>query len=608
MVPPWVDAGVARSSDHPVLRGLTPAQRVAVTAPPGPVCLVAGAGSGKTRVITRRVAFRVLAGDADARHTVVVTFTRRAAGELRRRLWRLDVEGVTVGTFHGLALAELRRHWADTRRTPPAVVADPSSLLARLGGAAFRMPAVARSVGPGGDPVRVLAAEIDWARARDLGPESYPEAARAAGRRPAVDVDDVAALLERYVVEKHRRHVVDLHDLVSGAARLLESDPALAEAVRWRMRHLLVDEFQDVNPAQWRLLRALLGSATDLFVVGDPQQAIYSWNGADPGLIDRLPDLLPGMAVLRLDDNHRCSPQVVAAAAAVLALDLSPAANSPTADRAPAGDHHRAASTRPDGPLPEVRTFDDDASEAAAVVRWLRLVHQPGARWANLAVLARTHARLAPVAAALRRAGIPHRYSGRAPGPTSEADALLRPDALLRLAAGPPQPAGLQPTDDAGAGDDTSGQAFGPSDTVAGLRTGGEADASEGEPATRSSTGADSSTGDDGVELATFHRAKGLEWDGVAVVGLEDGLVPIAYARGADAQAEERRLLYVAVTRASRHLWCSYAVRRSGSTRTASPSPWLAAIERAAIAAPVVPAPLAKLHVSLLRQQLHDGR
>lgn len=594
------DAPAGHPSELPVLRGLTPAQRAAVVAPDPTLCVVAGAGSGKTRVLTRRVAYRALTGDAAPEHVVVVTFTRKAAGELRRRLWQLDVDGVTVGTFHGLAYAELRRHWADGRRPVPGVVPDPARIVRRLveeqrpgragdsgrsragdsGRARPGATAGDRAAAADGELARALAAEVDWAQARDLTPDRYPAAARAAERRPLVPVDDVAEIFQRYLEEKRRRHVVDLHDLVAGAARLLESDPAVAEAVRWRARHFFVDEFQDVNPAQWRLLRALLGGRRDLFVVGDPQQAIYSWNGADPTLMARLPDLVPGTTVLRLDDNHRCTPQVVAVATAVLADgrggDGADGGATATAAAGPAaGPVGAPGSSRPDGPLPEVRAFDDEDAEAVAVVRWLRLVHQPGARWANLAVLARTHARLAAVAEALGRAGIPCHY-------------------------GPPHDGRPAPAADTG---DEPGDADAPPTTLDRTAPADRPTASDPAPG----PGGDEDRRD-AVELATFHRAKGLEWDAVALVGLEEGMVPIAYARSAEAVAEERRLLYVAVTRASRQLWCSWARQRrvAGRLRPAGPSPWLAAVGAAAVPPPVAPALVARQHLRLLRQQLAE--
>ena len=232
---------------------------------------------------------------------------------------------------------------------------------------------------------------------------------------------DVADLFAAYLEEKATRSLLDLDDLVTQCAALLETDEAAAAVQRWRIRHLFVDEFQDVNPAQWRLLSAWLGGGRDLFVVGDPRQAIYGWNGADPTVLDRLPDLVPGTTVLRLDDNHRSTPQVVSAARAVL----------------DAGDRGLSLASRPDGPSPVVHGFDDDDEEGAAVARWLRQAHRPGRPWSHLAVLARTNARLDPIARALARAGIPFRTGG---GAKESADARERAGRAAPGAEEPPPP------------------------------------------------------------------------------------------------------------------------------------------------------------------------
>ena len=536
--------------DPGVLAGLTDAQRRAVLSEDMPLCVVASAGSGKTRVLTRRVARRVLDGSADARHCLVVTFTRKAAWELHRRLAHLGVDGVRVGTFHGVALGELRRHWADTGRRPPAIVDDPARIVRQL----LSGDAKPGADGPGpsgADADRALASEIEWAQASGIDPAGYAAAATAAGRRAPMQPEAVAGLYARYRQTKTDRQVLDLNDIVSEAASLLRHDREVAEAVRWRVRHLFVDEFQDVNPVQWQFVRALLGDRRDLCVVGDPDQAIYSWNGADPTLMTRLPDLLPGTTVIRLDANHRSTQQILAVAQAVLDAPPPPPAGVP-----PAGDRPTprtttqrtatpptasAAAGRPplsatgvEGPTPVVQAFDDPADEAVALVRWLRLAHRPGRPWSHLAVLARTRSRLAATADALRDAGVPVR------------------------------------------------------DLTAVDATG------------------DGAPWDGAVVLATFHRSKGLEWPVVALVGLEDGLVPVVHARSVDAVAEEQRLLYVAVTRAQAELWCSCAGRRraDGTIVPARPSPWLAAIAAAAEPPPPVPALVARDRLRMLREKL----
>src|SRR5215218_1841233 len=265
--------GPAAEPDRPapsasLLGDLTPMQVAAVTTPSRLVAVIAGAGSGKTRVLTRRIAHRVAIGSADARHTLALTFTREAAGELRRRLRRSGVrDHVEAGTFHAVALALLRQRWADTDRRPPTIVADRERLLAEVAA---------------GIPVAALGAEVDWSSARGLPAARYVAAARAAGRRGATAPDRMATALDAYATLKRRRGVVDFDDLLSMCATELTTDEHWAAAVRFRFRHVLVDEAQDLNPMQQRLLGAIVGDRNDLYLVGDPAQAIYGFNGADP--------------------------------------------------------------------------------------------------------------------------------------------------------------------------------------------------------------------------------------------------------------------------------------------------------------------------------------
>ena len=409
-----------------------------------------------------------------------------------------------------------------------------------------------------------VSGEISWARARVLSPEQYPEEAQRAGRTGA-DPNVVEDVYARYSEAKKRRGVVDLDDLVESCADLLDRDEAFRSAQHWCHRHLFVDELQDLNPAQWRLLRGWLGDRDDLFVVGDPLQAVYSWNGADPGLLSRITDVLPGTTVLRLDDNHRCTSPVIELARAALG-NLSGAAQV------------RSARDDP-GSVVVVSDFADDAAEATAVARWLRERHRPGRTWSSLAVVARTNSRLDPVADALDRAGIPYQRRGLAGRDQSDvAIAALRAmprstplrSALANLASEMDDLEWL-------ASEVDSICAEYPDADVGHLLwwraavTGPDGFAS---PAEQS----------DAVQLATFHRAKGLEWTAVAVVGIEAGMVPISHATRPASLDEERRLLYVALTRAEQELWCSWARQRTvgAQTWTCEPSPYLAAINQAA--------------------------
>ena len=365
-----------------LLTGLTPAQLEAVTTAGQPLCILAGAGSGKTRVLTRRIAWRVAEGHVAASHVLALTFTRRAADELSSRLGGLGVrDQVAAGTFHAIAYAQLRRRWADSGERPPALLDRKTRILFRL------LPARRSPSDPG--PTE-LAAEIEWAQARMVSPAGYAEAVAAAGRKPPMPAAAVASIYERYQQEKRRQNLVDFDDLLLECARALETDPSFAATQRWRYRHLFVDEFQDVNPLQFRLLEAWRDGRDDLCVVGDPRQAIYSWNGADPRYLTEFAERFAGSTVVHLDQNHRSSPQVVAVANAV----LEGIGGRPL--RAPGAD----------GPLPTVTSYASDEDEARNVVRALRRRGGAG-RWSDLAVLARTHAQLVVFEDLLKAAAIP---------------------------------------------------------------------------------------------------------------------------------------------------------------------------------------------------------
>jgi ATP-dependent DNA helicase UvrD/PcrA len=496
------------------LSGLTTSQAEAVGSDARALCVVAGAGSGKTRVLTLRMARRIRDASAAADHTVACTFTRKAARELEERLRRYGVAvsspaptgatngpGVRAGTIHRLALGLLRRHALDSGRPLPTVEGDRLGRLHRLVG--DRAVAAAVDV------------EIGWAKAQCLSPERYTAAASRAGRTPVVAPDRVVEVFDEYQASLERARRIDLDDLLVQATELLVGDEAFAARARWRYRHLFVDEFQDINPAQYAFVDALGGEEKDLCAVGDPNQAIYGWNGADPALLGRLAELVPGLETVALGENHRSTPQVVAAAAAAL------------------GDSGLAppSSAAPDGPTPVVTAYDDAIAEAEGIASVLLAHRDDGLPWREQAVLARTHDQLADITEALGRAGIPFRMA------SSPAREEVRDG----------------PDEDSGAAGAVGG------------------------PGAVGAVGA--------VELATFHRAKGLEWTAVCVAGLEDGYVPIVHAATDATRAEERRLLYVALTRASRDLHCSWARRRATGTGRAAerrPSPWLAPVEQVA--------------------------
>jgi DNA helicase-2/ATP-dependent DNA helicase PcrA len=554
----------------PLLEGLDPAQHRAVVSEAQPLCILAPAGSGKTRVLTRRIAHRVATGQADAARVLTLTFTRKAAGELRSRLGSLGVrEPIAAGTFHAVAYAQLRRRWADRGERAPVLLERKARLLAPLLPRARAGSATKATVQPGD-----LAAEIEWAKARLVPPSRYEAEVEAAGRRPPVPPATMATLYERYENEKRRKGLVDFDDLLMLCALSLEGDREFAAAQRWRFRHLFVDEFQDVNPVQFRLLQGWLGDRTDLCVVGDPNQAIYSWNGADPTLLTDFEAHFPGAEVVRLDRNYRSTAQIVAVGRAVLG-------------GAGGEGVHDVTAVRGDGALPVVRQYDTDADEARGVARALRRAHRPGVPWSHLAVLARTNAQLVLFDEHLRAAGIPCRMGGGGlllrlpevqaalehlrslPSTTPFVSRLADVEAAAAEGGAEERRANLEALVRMGhdyAAVDATATVDG---FVAWLAAGDRGD------------GADGGRPTDAVELATFHRAKGLEWPVVFVTGLEKGLVPIGHATTPAAESEERRLLHVALTRGVDEVQVSWAERRTfGSKSVArSPSPLLAAIE-----------------------------
>ena len=481
------------------LASLTTAQREAVESTDPRLVVHAGAGAGKTRVLTLRVA-RMVDEGIDPSHILVVTFSRKAAQELRSRLWHLDIEGVRAGTFHRTALELIEVARADRGLGPPTLITDRRSVLTRLlratGGSYPKNAAMA------------LDTEITWGKSFGLTPERYEDTARSYQRRSSLPAPQVAALWETYEEGKPRGSMLDFDDLIIRAVEQL-GDERFAAAIHWRSRHVLVDEFQDVNPMQFALLERLLTPNTTLFCVGDPNQSIYAFNGANPGLLRHLSESVEGTKTIWLGTNHRSTPEIVEAAASVL----------------PEGDRRLPTTVQAPGRLPEVIETADDRAEARTVAERIRALRSPGGRWRSIAVLARTNAQLTIIADALRDAGIPATSLGGDLRPASDVEAA--PTTARRV-----------------------------------------------EP----------DTNEDAVALATFHRAKGLEWPYVFVIGASEGFVPHVAADTGAAMDEERRLLYVALTRAELELVVTWARRRdaeeSHRAPTRRPSPFLSPLMR----------------------------
>jgi DNA helicase II / ATP-dependent DNA helicase PcrA len=575
-----------------LIADLDPDQRAAVTTASHLVAVVAGAGSGKTRVLTRRIAYRIATGDADARHTLALTFTREAAGELRRRLIRLGLrEHVEAGTFHSVMLAVLRQRWTDTDRRPKTVASDRRRLL--------RDAQQEFGFGGGRQIIETANEEISWAMARGITSDDYSAAARREGRRPPGGIDGIKDVYHAYAKLKRKRGVVDFDDVLTDVLLDAARDSSFADTLRWRFRHLLVDEAQDLNPIQHRLVDLLRRGRNDLFMVGDPAQAVYGFNGSDPTLLRDVETRFAGVEIIRLPVNHRCTPQIVRTGAHVLTVG---------------GQAAHVESARDDGAPVSVIAGEDEAAEAETIATLIASGDPNLVRGGNVAILARTNAQLSVFEAALTRRGVSVRRSANAAGSPlltamREASSMTSPSALRGWAHDTLDDIASLEQAQARVDDlerrsraagrptgsiDVTQRSFVPSGPLAAQRSEAQSllalaqaerrvaaslleflrDQPRGDGAEFRSWVAttnpfqDRST--DGVELLSFHASKGREWHTVFVAGVETGLMPHKSATTAETKAEEARLLYVAATRASDTLTLSYSMRRGGYARQIS--------------------------------------
>ncbi|MDQ3733864.1 MAG: ATP-dependent DNA helicase UvrD2 [Actinomycetota bacterium] len=561
-----------------VLTGLDPEQQRAALAVRGPVCILAGAGTGKTRTITHRIAHAVATEQVPAGQVLAVTFTARAAGELRSRLRLLGADGVSARTFHAAALAQLRYFAPRVLGGPiPPLVENKARLVASAASAVGALPDRAL--------VRDLAGEIEWAKTSLISPEDYRERAAAADRHAPLEFAKVGAAYARYEQAKADQGALDFEDLLLVTAYSLESHRDVCEEVRARYRYFVVDEYQDVNPLQQRLLDVWLGDGQDLCVVGDPRQTIYSFTGASPDYLLKFTVRFPQAEVIRLHRDYRSTPQIVGLANHLM---------SRTSEREVAG--LALVGQRPDGPPPVISEQADEPAEAAAVAAQCVALIAEGVPPAEIAVLFRINAASAAYEAALARSGVPYvlhggqRYFDRPevrqalvllraaarseqPGPTSLPDAVRDVLTSMGWVGDEPPSSGaalerwgsLAALIDLAAELTAATPGAGLPDLVAELDGRVSAQHAPAVP---------------GVTLASMHSAKGLEWDAVFCVGLVDGVMPIAHAKRDEEIEEERRLLYVAVTRARQRLALSWhRSRQAGGAGNRRRSRFLATLD-----------------------------
>ena len=579
-----------------LLRPLDDEQRAVAEAVRGPVCVVAGAGTGKTRAITHRIAHAVAVGATVEAQVLAVTFTARAAGEMRERLRGLGATGVTARTFHAAALRQLQHFW-------PSVVGGPAPALLEHKAAVVGEAAARLGLRVDRSAIRDLSSELEWAKVGLLTPASYPAAAAAAGRGEVAGHDPamVARLLEAYEDARTARGVIDFEDVLLLTAAMLREREDVARAVRSRYRWFTVDEYQDVSAAQQVLLQAWVGERDDVCVVGDPNQTIYTFAGADSSLLSGFARAHPGATVVHLVRSYRSRPCVVELGNAVLAAApgvptprLRAVRPAPGAEALPgAGRATVAAPAGLDLGTPTFTEHDDDVAEADATAQRVVDLLARGVRAVDVAVLVRTNGQLEVLEQAFGDRSLPYLVRGAdrffARREVREAVVLLRGAAKVARDAAPaaeglPGPglaehvadvlsgAGWSPEPPAGRGQVRDrweslaalvdhARRLVAEDPAAGL----------GELVADLQVRADQQHAPvlDGVTLATLHAAKGLEWDVVLLPGLADGTVPIAMATTPAAVEEERRLLYVGVTRAREVVHLSWARARTPGSRGA---------------------------------------
>ncbi|MEN2740023.1 ATP-dependent helicase [Microbacterium sp. X-17] len=536
-------------NDDGALAGLDERQLEAATTLRGPLRVLAGAGTGKTRVITHRIAHGVDTGAYSPGRVMAVTFTAKAAGQLRGRLRALGIGGVAARTFHAAALAQLNFFWPQLAGdTAPAIVDNKVRMLAHAA-EGLRLDLDTATL-------RDVASGIEWRKVTMRSVADYArERPNGVGRLGVATVVDLHEAYERL---KDTRRQLDFEDVLLACAGMIESEPRVAHAVHEQYRHFTVDEFQDASPVQVRLLELWLGDRRDLCVVGDASQTIYSFAGAEARHLLEFESRHPDAVTVRLEANYRSEPPVLAVANALMrgrpgAVELIAATVAPAADV-----------------RPSVTAYPNDAEEARGIARQIARLVGTGVNPRDIAVLYRAHAQSAELLTALAEAGIAATVLGGRRffdlpevrkallllGGESKAhqqrdlhDAVRDVLRSAGFADDPPaaggalrdaweaQAAFLRLADEAPAGT-----------TVPEFKRMMEARArDQHDPALRT------------VTLSTLHAAKGLEWDHVFLAGMAEGLLPIAYARTFEEVDEERRLAYVGITRAARTLALSWS-------------------------------------------------
>ena len=537
-----------------ILAALDEEQRKVALATRGPVCVIAGAGTGKTRAITHRIAYASAIGVMDPQRVLAITFTARAAGEMRTRLRMLGFPGVTARTIHSAALKQLLYFWPSVfgGQTPELLTSKTPFITASIERAGVSLQSKSR------DLLRDIATEIEWAKVNQIAPEDYLSDNTLANRpgRSRIKIEDIAQIYTAYETLKKQERTLDFEDLLLLTTAMIEHEPQVRERVHDQYRYFTVDEYQDISPLQQRLINAWLGSRKDICVVGDPAQTIYSFAGATPNYLLNFTNRFPDAEVIRLTTGYRSTPEILFTANALLRS---------------VGIGNELAPINAHGAKPELTQFHTDGQEAEAITRQIQELIGQGEGAESIAVLARTNAQLATLERAFRAVGLPYqirnneRFFDRPEirefiRDIKQASVIPNPDLnWLEELRGIAQPyLKGDALDGIGAlvhlareldGDDR----FTPK-TLRNFLQEIEDRAAQNNPPQLPVT-----------TLATLHAAKGLEWNRVFLMGLSTAYLPYPDAP----EDEELRLFYVGITRAISNLHLSYS---------GQPSPFLSAI------------------------------
>ncbi|MCO1340011.1 ATP-dependent DNA helicase [Kocuria polaris] len=573
------------SVEERILAGLDEEQRRVATTLNGPLCVLAGAGTGKTRAITHRIAYGVHTGTYQANQVLAVTFTSRAAAEMRTRLRDLDAPGVQARTFHAAALRQLQYFWPQAIGGELPNIIDYKAQMVAEAARRLRLTTDRASI-------RDLAAEIEWAKVSMHTPESYVEA--AAGRDDAAGFDKttIARIFQSYEDVKTDRHMIDFEDVLLLTVGILDTEAQIAAQIRKQYRHFVVDEYQDVSPLQQRLLDLWMGDRQDVCVVGDASQTIYSFTGATPAHLLEFGQRYPQAPLVKLIRDYRSTPQVV---------DLANRLLSTRRIEAGVGDRNvswpeplELIAQRESGPEPQFAEFADDQAEAAGMAKAIEQLIDSGVQAAEIAVLYRTNGQSENYEQALAAAGIGYQLRGgeRFFQRREVRDGILQLRAAARVDAEGSVTqqvkdilASLGYSETAPSGSGAVRERWESLQALVSLASELEKKRADRQESLSlmefvaeldERAAAQHAPTVQGVTLASLHSAKGLEWDAVFLAGMSDGLMPISFAEDQADYDEERRLLYVGITRARRHLHISWSLSRTpGGRASRRPSRFL---------------------------------